>query len=83
MEVKLNAFLISALNGNEQAASRLGRFYPGERALYPLNRGLDLPHNRSTCGEAANSYPYWSLPGHNQSLTELLRLICRRHRQSH
>jgi hypothetical protein len=40
-EVEIHSFLIGALDGGEWSASRCGRSTPGNKARYPLRRGLD------------------------------------------
>jgi hypothetical protein len=43
VEVKLHAFLISALDGDEWSTSRPGHFTPGETPQYPLDKRLGGP----------------------------------------
>jgi hypothetical protein len=40
VEVKLNAFLIPKLDGDEWSVSPLGHFTPGKEPLYPSARRL-------------------------------------------
>jgi hypothetical protein len=53
VEVKLHAFLTSALNGGEWVASHLGRFAPplGRNPRYPLDMRLVGAQSRSGRGE--------------------------------
>jgi hypothetical protein len=61
VEVYLNEFLTSALDGGEWTASRPDHFTSMERTRYPLDRRLGGRQNRSgRGGEEKNSQP---LPG--------------------
>jgi hypothetical protein len=47
VEVKRHSFLTLALDGGKRSASRPGRFTPGQKPPYPLNRRLNGPQNVS------------------------------------
>jgi hypothetical protein len=60
--------MISALDGGEWSASRSGRFICRKEPLYPLDRMLGGPQNRSgRDGEEKNSQP---LPGLEPSIIQ-------------
>jgi hypothetical protein len=83
MEVWLQTFLISALDGIEWSALRPGRFIPlRKNRWYPLDRKLIGPQSQSGCGgEEKNSQPLPGLeppimqPVVQRRTTELHRLL--------
>jgi len=80
VEVKLHAFLISAIDGDEWSASRLGRFTPSThwiRGWVGPIAGLDAVVKRNeshhcSCRESNSGRPARSLVS---TLTELPRFI--------
>jgi hypothetical protein len=62
MEVQLQSFLTSAIDGGEWSASRTSRFTPrGKNPLYPLDRKLGGPQSRS--GHGGEEKDFQPLPG--------------------
>jgi hypothetical protein len=56
VEIQLDAFLTSALDGGEWSVHAAAALSPGERPWYQLYRKLSGPHSRSVCGDKEKEF---------------------------